>query len=337
MDGPLDLPLDDETSARTSTSWIPVKMPDLGLNSGSPHLSGRRGADALPAWQPMTFRGVAAFAGAPYGRLLVVQMVVALAAAISVVWVLGTAWEPVLLVALRELPDKGQIRYAQLDWSGDSPQRLAKSRFLSLVVDRDNTTPRGPEADLEIKLGRDRLQFHSLLGYIEVPYPRGWIIAVNRPELEPWWGAHRPAIFVAAGAGVVLGLWLLWCLMALPYAAVARFIGFWFDARLTWLSAWRLASAASLPGALVMAGAVFLYGWQRLSLVGLLLAVPLHFVIGWGYLLVAPGRVPRITEARTTARNPFNPSGDAMDPFSHSRDPGKGRASPQKEQPPPAS
>jgi hypothetical protein len=281
----------------------------------------------------MTFRGVAAFAGASYRRLLVVQTVVALMAAMSVVWFVRVAWEPVLLAALRELPDKGRIQAARLDWKGDSPRRLGESRFLSVVVDRDNNAPLGPEADVEVKLGRDRLQFHSLLGYVEVPYPQGWIIAVNRPELEPWWEAHRPAILAAVGATVVLGLWICWSLLALPYAVVARFVGLWFDARLTWPGAWRLAAATLLPGALVMAGAIAVYGGQRLNLVGLLLAVPIHIVIGWGYLLVAPARLPRVRAVQTKSSNPFHASTASKNPFSLPTDGADATAPPENHRP----
>jgi hypothetical protein len=38
------------------------------------------------AWQPFTPQGIAAFASAPVKRLLLVQFVLALFAAISVVW-----------------------------------------------------------------------------------------------------------------------------------------------------------------------------------------------------------------------------------------------------------
>jgi hypothetical protein len=259
----------------------------------------------LPAWQPVTFCGVAAFAGAAYRRLLVVQTVVGLLVAASVLWFVGVAWEPVILDALRELPDQGQIRAARFDWEGDSPRRLAGSRFLTIVLDRDGTASPAPEADLEVKLGRDSVWLRSLLGYMEVPYPGGWVIAVNRPELQPWWEAHRPAIYGAIAVAVLMGLWAGWGLMALPYAVVARFIGFLFDAQLTWAAAWRLSCAALLPGALVMAGAILLYAEQRLNLVGFLLALPLHIMIGWPYLLVAPARLASLGRVETKGPNPF--------------------------------
>jgi len=313
---------------------MPVKMPDLEPNTSSPLRNQERQADSVPAWQPMTFRGVAKFAESSYGRLLVVQMVVALVSAISVVCFVRAAWEPVFSAAARELPDQGRIQDARLVWGGESPRRLAESRFLSIVVDRDNTAPTGPEADVEAKLGLDRLYVHSLLGYVEIPYPRGWIIAVNRPEVEPWWGAHLPAVFAATSALVMLGLWVCWSLLALPYALVARFIGFWFDARLTWLGAWRLASAVQLPGALVMAGAILLYGWQHLNLVGLILAVPVHLLVGWAYLLGAPARLARLPGVLAETSNPFNASTGSSNPFTSPPGDANPRPAPGNQEPP---
>jgi hypothetical protein len=219
----------------------------------------------------------------------------------------------------RDLGDngcRGEIRAAHLEWTGSSPQLLAESRFLSVVVDRDRAASRRIEADVELTLERDCLRVHSLFGYLDVTYPGGWVIAVNRPQVESWWGAHRMAVFASVGVVAMVGLCVCWIVLAVPYSLVARFVGFWFDARLTWAGAWRLSSAALLPGALVMAGAIFLYGGQRLNLVGLLLALPLHLVVGWGYLLVAPARLPRRSDALTKGSNPFRTSTDPGNPFS---------------------
>jgi len=59
------------------------------------------------AWQPITPRGVAAFARASWGRVLLVQFLCALAAATAVVWFLETAWFPAVTEAIRQLPPPG--------------------------------------------------------------------------------------------------------------------------------------------------------------------------------------------------------------------------------------
>src|SRR5438034_10882857 len=70
------------------------------------------------AWQPLTGRGVAAFAGASVGRLLLVQVIVALMAAAAVVWCLRATWIPTITEAIGQLPLEGQIRAGTLDWRG---------------------------------------------------------------------------------------------------------------------------------------------------------------------------------------------------------------------------
>src|SRR5512140_1083235 len=87
------------------------------------------------AWQPLTPRGVAAFADVSLGRLLPVQLVVALIVAGTGVWFLHTAWFPVITTAIRLLPDRGQIQAGRLDWQEPSPSVLAQGRFLAFVVD----------------------------------------------------------------------------------------------------------------------------------------------------------------------------------------------------------
>ena len=73
------------------------------------------------AWQPLTVRGVAAFARASLGRLLLVQFIVALLAAGTVVWFLHKAWFPTIGEAIRQLPPQGEIRSGRLDWQGPTP------------------------------------------------------------------------------------------------------------------------------------------------------------------------------------------------------------------------
>ena len=117
------------------------------------------------AWQPLTARGVAAFAGASFGRLLVVQLVVALLEAGTVVWFLRTRWLPVINEAISGLPTQGEIRSGSLDWSGPSPARLAEGRFLALVVDLDHAGHARTPAHVQVEFGRGDYEVYSLLGF----------------------------------------------------------------------------------------------------------------------------------------------------------------------------
>ena len=40
-------------------------------------------------------------------------------------------------------------------------------------------------------------------------------------------------------------------------------------------------------------------------LIGLLLALPLHLVLGWVYLLAAPAWLPKLSEQNNAGKNPF--------------------------------
>ena len=73
------------------------------------------------AWEPITPRGVAAFARASFERLFVVQAVVALLGAAAVVWLLSDGIFPTIDAAIGELPEAGQIHSGKLDWRDDSP------------------------------------------------------------------------------------------------------------------------------------------------------------------------------------------------------------------------
>src|SRR5215813_709653 len=120
------------------------------------------------AWQPLTPRGAAAFARASWGRLLLVQGLVALVIAGTIAWVLHAAWVPVISSAISRLPETGQIRFAQLEWHGDSPDALAESRFLSLAVDlRHEGVARSP-AHVQLEFGRSECKVFSLLGFVQI-------------------------------------------------------------------------------------------------------------------------------------------------------------------------
>ena len=81
------------------------------------------------AWQPLTARGVAAFARASLGRLLLVQLIVALLAAGTVVWFLQGCWFPTIGEAIRALPAQGELRAGKLDWKGTSPSSWSTRRM----------------------------------------------------------------------------------------------------------------------------------------------------------------------------------------------------------------
>jgi hypothetical protein len=256
------------------------------------------------AWQPLTARGVAAFAHATLGRLLTVQFVVALLAAGTFVWFLHTAWFPQISEAIRQLPPQGELQSGRLEWQGASPSRLAEGRFLAVIVDLDHTGEARSPAHVQVEFGRTDCMIFSLFGYVQVAYPRGWAVAFNRTELGPWWGAWAPPILAISAGLVVVGLMVTWACLATVYSLPVWLIGFFANRDLSFRGSWRLAGAALMPGALFMCAVVFLYGCGGLDLVRLTVAGALHLVMGWVYLIISPSRLLRHPAAAEKA-NPF--------------------------------
>lgn len=260
------------------------------------------------AWQPLTFGGVASFAHARPRRLLAVELVVASLVAASVVWCLSQTWFADVRVAITRLPDQAAVRAGQLEWPDDEPVRLVASTFLSILVDPDNQSDVNLTSDLQVELGRGDWKIRSLLGYVPLRYPASWSVSLNRAAVEPWWGAWQWVILAGVVVAVVAGLLFLWAVLAAVYLAPVRLAVFFLDRDVSRAGCWRLASAALMPGAVVMSGAIFLYGMQRLPLVGLLLAVVLHLLVGWVYLLIAPFKLSKKAAALAAEKpNPFAP------------------------------
>jgi hypothetical protein len=272
-----------------------------------------------PAIEPLTPRGVAAYAHASFGRLLTTQLIVALICAAAVVWFSKTKWCPVVREAIGRLPEGNEVRYQRLTWKGASPVLLAENRFLALVVDVEETRAIGSVADVRIQFQKDEVQICSLLGCLVSAYPHGWLVAFDRMTLEPWWGAREFAILAATALAVVLALMMSWAALATVYFAVVYFIAYLLDRELTWGGSWRLAGAALMPGALFLTLGIVIYGLQGIGLVRLTIVFALHFVIGWIYVLLTPFFVTRTTTV-PLGKNPFAASGEeqteqARNPF----------------------
>ena len=259
------------------------------------------------AWEPLTPRGVAAFARATTGRLLVVQLLVALCVAATVVWFLFDAWCPTIREAIKHLPDEGEIRAAQMNWHGDSPRLLAEATFLAVSVDLDHSGEFRSPAHVQVEFGRKKIFIYSLLGHAELDYPAGYTVAFNREELGPWWGAWEPALLTLTALGVILWLFGSWFVLAAIYALPVWLLVFFADRDLGLVECWRLAGAALMPGALLMAAGILLYDFGAVDLVGLGFAAAGHFLLGWIYLFICPLFLTRARQAATIGKNPFVP------------------------------
>jgi hypothetical protein len=257
------------------------------------------------AWQPLTPRGVAAFARGTIGRLLVVQLVFAVLAAAAVVWFLSAAWFPTIRNATSQLPPGGKIISGKLEWPDESPKRLAEGRFLALAVDLKHEGGARSPAHIQVEFGATDVEVRSLLGFVAWPYPPGRNVPLNREDAEPWWGAWAPEILALVAGAVIGGLMVIWALLAMVYWLPSWLIGFFANRNLTISGSWRLAGAALIPGALFLTGAIVLYGLRGLDLVQLVAAAGVHLVIGWVYLIASVLALPRHPEAVPPSKNPF--------------------------------
>lgn len=277
----------------------------------NPDAAGGEGAKAkenadvpLPAWQPFTFGGVAAFADARFGRVFAFLLVSALIVALTVVWFLRVFYAPVLLQAMRNMPETARITNGVLE--GISEPVIAESKLLALAATPKSSEQIGQGADLQIQFRPGDVCANSIIwpnrGF-EFEYERGGYLNLARSNLEPWWGAWHPVVYTGIGVEVFLQMMITWILLGTIYMIPARFIGFYMDRDLTFGGAWRLSTIGLLPGAMMMVGSIILYAWGVLDLVGLSFFAALHFVVGWVYFIGGVWKRKRIFPK--TKGNPF--------------------------------
>jgi len=258
------------------------------------------------AWQPITWRGVAAFSVARVRRLLIVQCLVALTVVGVVLWFLHAAWFPVVRKAIRGLPETGSIEHQELISPRVTAVPLAETRLLSFVVSTGTEPSPSLASDLRVELRPRAMSICGLLGCLTRPYPKDWAVEFNRPELESWWGAWEPAIYTLVGLATFVGAFASWFVLATLYAPFVRVYAFFKDRTLTLRGSWKLSAAALLPAALVAGGGVVLYGLGAIDLFRFVALYGLHFPIAWIYLVMSTRRLPAAADAvAPTHQNPF--------------------------------
>jgi hypothetical protein len=257
------------------------------------------------AWQPLTPCGLAKFARASFGRVFLMQFIVALFAAASVVWFLSANCYPIIRAAIGRLPENGEIRSGRMNVEGEWPAVLAENRFLALAIDPGHVGEVRSPAHLAVEFGREDIRIFSLLGFTRQPYPADWVVPMNRTELIPWWGAWAPPISVIAAFALIAGLMVAWACLASIYAPVAWLIGYFANRDLNLTGSWRLAGAALMPGALLLVTTIIAYGLGWLDLVHLGVAMAAHFVVGWIYLVTGVLAVQRLSAYAERKSNPF--------------------------------
>ena len=244
------------------------------------------------AWEPVTPRGVAAFARASFSRLFLVHALVAGLATCAVIFFLEQGIFPTLDDAIEALPEQGSILHGQLQWSGDSPALLAEGNILAFDVDLDHSGDLRSPADFQFEFGTNTVIILSLFGPAEFDYPPDYapntFIPANRTDLRPIWDAWRPDLVGLVAVGTFVGLLVTWFILATVYCLPVWLIGFFANRQLGLLASWRLAGASLMPGAILFSCTLVAYELGVCDLLQFLYVFGLHFVVGWIYLFVAP-------------------------------------------------
>lgn len=269
-------------------------------------------------WFPLTFAGVAALAQSGAGRVFGVAIVGSLLVGVAVARTCWALLFPAIELAVLTLPEQASIVNAQLRWPSNAPPVLADNGILALRVELGSDARPGQTADLDIALRPRSVCATSLFGSMEWAYPADYDIALGRLELEPIWGAWRPHLLAAVGLGTACGCLVVWTLLSLVLAPLARAYCGLLDRQATLGLTQRLSLAALLPGAILMAVAILLYGFRQISLSDLLIANVLHLFVDTTYLLSAPLHLPALTEtvpANTPFCSPSAPEAPRQNPF----------------------
>jgi hypothetical protein len=273
-----------------------------------PEESGIREKDKpllLPtAWQPLTFRGVAAFSRAPIGRLLLVQLIVSLLVAAAILWCLQLTWFQRVPAAIRALPPTGSIENRVLTSPRTSPEPLAADGFLAISINLNQSASLGSASDVRLEFHRTDYTVCSLFGCLKLDYPAD-TLPFNQPELEAWWGAWRWTILASIVIGTIGFLFANWFFVATCYAFPAWFLAYFKDRELSPAGSWKLTAAALLAPALGVGGAVVLYSLNAVDLLQLLLLWGVHVPLGWAYAYCAVLRLPVVSHAQGRKSNPF--------------------------------
>jgi hypothetical protein len=254
------------------------------------------------AWQPFTPRGVAQFARSPASRVVFLKAAAALVATLIVIWFLKTNYFPSISEAVKKFPDNAVLENGIL--TNVASGILSQKKFLSAVVDLEETERSGQTADVQVEFRRDYFQICSLLGCGMFEYPPGKIV-LGSSSAEPWWGARQPVILAICGITTAVFLWFVWVIFAIIYAPIAKLIAYFADRQLAWRESWRLVSAAQMPGAFLMSLAILLYGLQLFDLIRFLFFFIVHFFVAWIYICSAPFFLPRVSDKISAAKNPF--------------------------------
>lgn len=275
------------------------------------------GADPAPAlpiasckgWVPLTPNGVAAYAGSPLKRVVVLQAISGTLCTLAIAWILVASVFPTLRQALQNLPDQGLLTLGELRFPENTPFKhpLATSTWLAVDVDPTTTAHRNASRDLDLIFTRSEVRLISTLGTARIPYPPLWHLPFNRLEMlaawEAWEGMLYGALLLASFATLMVSWWLL----ATVHCLLPRILAYFTDRELNLGAAWKLTAAALIPGAALMVMGLVALEADVMGGVQFALLFVIHFLVPIVYSLLATCHLPPRAIRTAHTKNPFVP------------------------------
>jgi hypothetical protein len=259
------------------------------------------------AWQPLTPLGVARFAQAGLGRVLLVELIMAVIVSIAMVWLLRRAWAPAIAQAAHSMPNGAKIQNGRL--SGVPDPIVSQTKFLAIAAAPSEQSELGQSADFQVQLRPANFRVNSVFEPnwgLEFDYDH-WNYDLSPASLEPLWGAWRPVVLALCGIAIGLSFGSLWTFLAFLYAGPARLAAWFADRQLTLSGAWKISAMSQMSGGALTALALGLYGLQAVDLIGLGCFLAGQFVLDWIFLAAAIHALP--SALAPPPKNPFfNPA-----------------------------
>jgi hypothetical protein len=265
-----------------------------------------RFAAAIGAWQPITGRGVAAFADASLARALVFHLIAVVLSSGMAGWTLYRTWVPAIDRAVEHLPESGgQIRFGRFSWPGTDSQILGETPQFGVAVNPSGRSAPGQVADLQLELLPDELHVAGLAGHIALPYPDSLQIALDRVGGRAGWQAWNWVIVLAVVVSLLLAFWVMGWILAMLLMVPVWIISHLANRHLTLVGAGQICLVAWIPGALFLNLGMWGYSWNWLRLTGFVgCFIGLHLIwLTW----IAWAVAARPAQVRAEPRNPFRP------------------------------
>jgi hypothetical protein len=257
--------------------------------------------------QPFTFTGVARYASAGIGRLLLTALIFALPGAAVIARVAAHCWWPVITEAVESLPENARIHDGALQAEEQDARLLAANQFLSLQLTASEKWQESSPVDFAVQLGKYELMVSSLFGDTALSYPGNSVIILNRATVWPIWGAWKVPLLAGLFIGGLVSLIISWFALGVVYAPVVLLIGGIARRQLSFARAWKVAVAAQWSASLLMIFALALYSTGEIGVLFVLIMLVAHFIPPILNLLIAPFFLPKAAHEKRGKEkdNPF--------------------------------